>query len=66
MHAYADDSQLYIAFKPEPEHAANAVTAMQACITDIRFWYMFCNLGGELFVSKCVICIRNKLSFSDN
>ena len=34
MHAYADVTQLYIAFKPEPEHTANAVAAMQACITD--------------------------------
>ena len=40
MHAYADDTQLYIALKPEPEHAANAATAMQACITDIRKWML--------------------------
>ena len=36
----ADDTQLYIAFKPEPEHAANAVAAMQACITDIQKWML--------------------------
>ena len=35
-----DYTQLYIVFKPEPEHAANAVTAMQACITDIRKWVL--------------------------
>ena len=40
VHAYADDTQLYIAFKPEPEHATNAVAAMQACITDIRKWML--------------------------
>ena len=40
MHAHADDTQLYIAFKPEPEHATNAVAAMQACITDIRKWML--------------------------
>ena len=40
VHAYADDTQLYIAFKPEPEHAANAITAMEACITDIRKWML--------------------------
>ena len=38
VHAYADDKQLYIAFKPEPEHAANVVTAMQ--VTDIRRWML--------------------------
>ena len=47
MHAYADDKQLYIAFKPEPEHAANAVTAMQACITDIRRWMLMDKLNDE-------------------
>ena len=40
VHAYADDTQLFIAFKPEPEHATNAVAAMQACITDIRKWML--------------------------
>ena len=40
VHAYADDTQLYIAFKPEPEHTANAVAAMQACITDIPKWML--------------------------
>ena len=40
MHTYANDMQLYIAFKPEPEHAPNAVAAMQACITDTRKWML--------------------------
>ena len=40
VHAYADDTQLYIAFKPETEHAANAVAAMQAWITDIQKWML--------------------------
>ena len=40
VHAYADDTQFYIAFKPEPEDATNAVAAMQASITDIRKWML--------------------------
>ena len=32
VHAYAEDMQLYIAFKPEPDRATNAVAAMQACM----------------------------------
>ena len=40
VHAYADDTQLYVAFKPDPEHAANAVAAMEACINDIRKWML--------------------------
>ena len=37
VHACAD-MQLYVTFKPEPNHATNAVTAMQAYLTDIRKW----------------------------
>ena len=40
VHAYADDTQLYVAFKPDPEHAANAVAAMEACFNDIRKWML--------------------------
>ena len=40
VHAYADDTQLYAAFKPDPEHTANAVAAMEACINDIRKWML--------------------------
>ena len=44
VHAYADDTQLYIAFKPNPEHAADAVAAMQAYIVDIRRWMLMDHL----------------------
>ena len=40
VHAYADDTQLYVAFKPDLEHAANAVAAMEACINDIKKWML--------------------------
>lgn len=43
VHAYADNMQLYIAFKPKPDHATNAVAAMQVCITDIRKWMQMVN-----------------------
>ena len=39
VHAYADDMQLYIPFKPDGSAAeADAVDALQACIRDIRTW----------------------------
>ena len=38
VHAYAEDMQLYIAFKPEPDHATNTVAAMQVWLTDIWKW----------------------------
>ena len=41
VHAFADDSQLYISFKPATmiEQSA-AIKAMQDCITDIRKWML--------------------------
>ena len=37
VHTYADDTQLYLAFKPG-KNEANAVCAMESCIADIRGW----------------------------
>ena len=39
VHAYANDTQLYISFKPVCSAAeTDAVDALQACIRDIRTW----------------------------
>jgi len=39
FHAYADDTQLYISFKPDGSAAeTDAVDALQACIRDVRSW----------------------------
>ena len=39
VHAYADDTQLYISFKPDCSATEmDAVDALQACIRDIRTW----------------------------
>ncbi|CAB4009259.1 Hypothetical predicted protein [Paramuricea clavata] len=39
VHCYADDSQLYVAFRPKVEsEQSDAVTAMERCIEDIRKW----------------------------
>ena len=35
VHAYADDTQLYISFKPD---GSATVDALQPCIRDIRTW----------------------------
>ena len=38
-HSYADDTQLYVAFKPSSDLSQNAaVAAMESCITAIRSW----------------------------
>ena len=38
-HAYADDLQLYISFKPDSEMSQqSAVKAMELCIRDIQTW----------------------------
>ena len=38
-HFYADDSQLYIVFKPkDPSSIDNAIAKIEACVADIRAW----------------------------
>ena len=38
-HCYADDSQIYLSFKPDDlSSQQNAITATQNCIDDIRSW----------------------------
>ena len=39
IHAYADDTQIYLSFKPDSTAGEqDAITALQDCITDIRSW----------------------------
>ena len=40
VHAYADDTQLYVSFKPDSENQLSAIEAMQKCIADIRRWML--------------------------
>eukprot|EP00918_Siedleckia_nematoides_P003967 GHVU01008929.1.p1 GENE.GHVU01008929.1~~GHVU01008929.1.p1 ORF type:complete len:131 (-),score=6.53 GHVU01008929.1:185-577(-) len=38
-HFYADDTQLYVSFKPQNELAkSNALTLVEHCLTDIEKW----------------------------
>lgn len=36
IHTYADDTQLYVSFKPTSQ--ANAINTIEKCITDVRNW----------------------------
>ena len=39
VHAYADDTQIYLSFKPDSATGEqDAITALQDCITDVRNW----------------------------
>ena len=37
-HCYADDTQLYVSFRPDNANAHEAIRAMEDCIEDIRNW----------------------------
>ena len=39
MHGYADDSQLYVAFRPDTHVSQDhAITSIENCVSDIRAW----------------------------
>ena len=39
VHSYADDTQLYLSFRPsDGTNEAGALTAMESCISDVRAW----------------------------
>ena len=41
VHAYADDTQLYLAFKPDCALSTNeAISAMEVCVREIRVWVL--------------------------
>lgn len=64
VHDYADDTQLYLAFKPGcPSSTEDAIVAMERCVNEIRAW-MLCdkliiNDGKTEFV---IIGTRQQLS----
>ena len=42
VHAYADDTQLYLAFKPGCASSTNdAIVAMERCVNEIRAWMLW-------------------------
>ena len=39
VHSYADDTQLYLSFRPNDNHGQDdALTTMELCVQDIRVW----------------------------
>ena len=63
-HCYADDTQLYLSFKPEsPTSERSALGAMEACVSDIRDWF----LANKLLINESktefqIIGTRQQLS----
>ena len=72
FHLYADDTQLYIAFKPsESLSKEEAKTRIEACVADIRAWMAINMLKlnddkTELLVITSQEHVSNALSFSLN
>ena len=43
MHCYADDTQIYLSFKPDsPSSEKSAIQAIESCVSEIRSW-LLCN-----------------------
>ena len=41
VHAYADDTQLYLSFKPDgASNQSEAIKAMELCVNDVRNWML--------------------------
>ena len=41
VHGCADDTQIYLAFRPCSIHSEiNAVSVIEKCIADVRFWFI--------------------------
>ena len=41
VHCFADDTQLYLSFRPDDQASQDAaVAAMEACIRDVRLWML--------------------------
>ena len=64
MHCYADDTQIYLVFKPNPTTSENpALIAIESCVSDIRAWL----LNNSLLINNAktefqVIGTRQQLS----
>ena len=66
FHLYADDTQLYIAFKPaEHSSKADAISRIESCVQDIRIW-MTNNLLKLNDDKTEVIIITSKEDISSN
>ena len=41
-HGYADDTQLYLSFRPNDSSSQNhAIASVEACISDVRAWLIY-------------------------
>ena len=65
-HFYADDSQMYVSFKPTQNDADYALNKLESCLTEIREWMIgnFLKLNkdkSELIILRCK-CLHNKVS----
>ena len=50
VHGYADDTQLYVSFRPNSSAAEDlAVKTMESCIEDVRAWLVYSKLMAQRF-----------------
>ena len=65
-HFYADDSQIYVSFKPTQNDADYALNRLESCLTEIREWmtdkFLKLNDDKNGFIVLEAKCLRNKVS----
>ena len=67
-HFYADDSQIYVSFKPTQNNAVYALNMLESCVSEIREWmtdnFLKLNDNKSEFIVMGSKCLRDKLNIS--
>ena len=66
FHMYADDTQLYLSFKPNDDSCVEAITTLQTCINDVNTWFennMLCLNGDKTQVLYCTSIQSGEVTF---
>ena len=67
-HFYADDSQIYVSFKPTQNNADNALNELESCVSEMREWMtdnlLKSNDNKSEFIALGSKCLRDKVNIT--